>query len=152
MNDFGLNFLQDSQGNYILKHFQNGEFEYLQENKNYIIHSGEYKNNLIISTTFFSKKLQHKLEDIVRDIEKMVLINQKIKREDILSEKMVAELKSEKDFNPLFATMTNEEIDEYTMDSTKIRVIINYEFHIKPKSHLMFGSFLNSLKKSLKGN
>lgn len=150
MNEINLNFLRDNQGNYILKHSLNGELEYLQQKKNFIVHSGEYKNNFIISITFFNRKLQHKLEDVVKDIEKSVLLNLKIYKEDILSERIIAEIKPEKEFNPLFATMTNKEIEEYTKNSIKVRVVIHYEFHIKIKSHLALKGLSNSFKKFFK--
>jgi hypothetical protein len=150
--DIKLDYLKDTEGNYILKNVDNNSLDYLKDSNSFLKNSGEYTENLIISRESFEKKLKHKLEDIVQEIENSMMLVQKIKYEDILSEKITLKIKPEEEFNPLFKIMSDSEIAEYTKSSKKVRVEIHYEFDIKTKPHLVFGGIINSFKKTEKGN
>ena len=78
-----LDYLQDTEGNYILR---NKTFDDTNYNK-FINHIGTYSENLLISTKYFNKKLHHKLEDIVNRIEDIVMVEQKITMDDIIYER-----------------------------------------------------------------
>ena len=52
-------------------------------------------------------------------------------------------IKPEEEFNPMFKIMTEEEAAEYTKNSKKVRININFEIDFKIKPHLWFKVFLN---------
>lgn len=139
--NINLDYLKDTDGNYILRNktFDNSNFS------KFIKHIGTYSENLLISRKYFDKKLKHKLEDIVNRIENSVMIEQKITMDDIISERIILKIKPEEEFNPIFKIMDEKEIAEYTIDSKKVRVEINFEMYIKPRQHLLLNGFLNSL-------
>lgn len=140
--DVHLDLPQDMNGNYILKQYSSGnEYNY----NTFIKNTGSYKGCLLISTTFFKKKLKHSLDDIVKKIEDEIMCENSIKVDDLLYERFTLGIKEEQDFNPLFKRMNDTEIAEYTKNSKKVHIEIEYEFHIKPKSHLTFGGLINSL-------
>lgn len=136
-----LDYLRDTNGDYILKN------EVLDDSYSgdLVKHLGTYNGNLLISNRFFKKKLEHKLQDIVKQIEDQVMVNQMITMNDIISERFIAKIKQEEDFNPLFQIMNEKDIAEYTKNSKKVRIEISFEIHIKPKKHLLFNSLINSL-------
>ena len=142
IKDINLNYLKDTEGNYILKNVVNDN-DYVGET---IVTDGDYVENWIISNKFFDKKLQHKLTDTVTDIEHNVLFQNRIKHNDILSEKIIATIIPETEFNPLFKTMSDKEILTYTKHSTKVKVHISFIFHIKQQSHLWLKTHLDALK------
>lgn len=139
MNEIKLNYLKDSEGNYIIKQTIN-ESSY---NNRHLITTGTYSENLIISTKYFEKKLKHKLEDIIKSIEETTMLENKISRNDFLSERFILDIKSEEEFNPMFKIMLQDEAIEYTKNSKKVRININFEIDFKVKPHLWFKIFLN---------
>ena len=65
MDEIKLNYLKDSEGNYIIKQKINDS----SYNDRHLITTGTYSENLIISNKYFEKKLEHKLEDIINNLE-----------------------------------------------------------------------------------
>ena len=143
MNEYNLKYLKDTEGRYIIKQTVNEEIE-----EQHLISTGVYSENLIISKEYFNKKLQHKLDDIIKVIEESVMKENKIFRQDILSERIVADITPEEEFNPLFKNLSKKEIQEYTKNSSKVRVNITFEIAFKIKPHLWFKVFTNLFKKS----
>lgn len=139
MDEIKLNYLKDSEGNYIIKQKINDS----SYNDRRLMTTGTYSENLIISNKYFEKKLEHKLEDIVKLIEEKTMLENKISRNDFLSERFILDIKPEEEFNPIFKIMTEEEAAEYTKNSKKVRININFEIDFKIKPHLWFKVFLN---------
>lgn len=142
IKDIKLNYLKDCEGNYILKNVVNDN-EFTGE---VIVTNGDAVENWVISNKFFDRKLQHKLDDAVTDIEHTVLLKNRIKPDDIISEKIIVTVTPEIEFNPLFKAMSDKEILTYTRHSTKVKVHISFVFHIKQQSHLWIKTHLDSLK------
>ena len=82
MTEFNLDFLTDTQGNYILKTKIEDESQY----RGFFKTTGTYSENLIISTKYFEKKLKHNLDDMVIAIEQAILHKQKVIYDDIIYE------------------------------------------------------------------
>ena len=143
MNEFELKYLKNDEGNYIIK-----ETNIDEDENQYLITTGIYSENLIISKEFFNKKLEHKLDDIVKSIEEKVMLQNKIYKEDFLFEKFVATVTPEEEFNPLFQIFTEKEATEYTKNSSKVRINISFEIGFKVKPHLWFKVLLNLFKKT----
>lgn len=143
MNEYNLKYLKDTEGRYIIKQTVNEDIE-----EQHLISTGVYSENLIISKEYFNKKLQHKLDDIIKIIEESVMEENKIFRQDILSERIVADITPEEEFNPLFKNLSEEEIQEYTKNSSKVRVNITFEIAFKIKPHLWFKVLMNLFKKT----
>lgn len=142
MNDFNLNYSRDMDGNYIVKQRVGDATQY----RDYLKNTGTYSENIVISTKYFEKKLRHKIDDMVKDLEETVILQHRIYDEDIIYKKFIATVTPEQEFNPLFQKMSDVEIAEYTANSMKVRVVIKFEMHIKTQKHLLFSSILNSLK------
>ena len=113
---------------------------------------------LLLSTIFkligfnflFNKKdvverLEESFERIAKQIEQNALKENKIEQEDIIFEKIIGNFVDEKNFNPMFSKMSEEEISEFRGDSIKIKVNITFEFNIKPKKHLKIRAYKNFL-------
>ena len=66
-----------------------------------------------------------------------------LEQEDIIFEKIIGNFVDEKNFNPMFSKMSEEEISEFRGDSIKIKVNITFEFNIKPKKHLKIKAYKN---------
>ena len=132
MSDLNLDYFRDAEDKYIIKSVC---FDSNYEG-DYMISDGDYSTNLLIGTKNFEKKLKHKLEDIIREIEKQVILKNYIVKKDILSEKFTASIKSEEEFNPLFQHLTDKEIAKYTKNSKKIRVEMHFAVNFKPKQQL----------------
>lgn len=147
MNEFNLDFLRDTQGNYILKTKIEDESQY----RGFFKTTGTYSENLIISTKYFEKKLKHNLDDMVIAIEQAILHKQKVIYDDIIYERFVASVTPEEEFNPLFKTMVEEEIEAYTENSRKVKVEVSFEVHTKSYPHLMLRTFLKSVGDFIKG-
>lgn len=122
-------------------------FEDYDVNRNmYVIHSGMLRTPLLISKKYFEKKLTHKLQDLMYQIVQDTMNSLKIIRKDFLSEKFVVKLQDEREINPLYKYLTEEELEKYSGDSIPIIVTLNYEFHIKMKLHLL----IHNIKKNKK--
>lgn len=142
MNEFNLKYFKDTEGKYILKR---KVAEVNEETTGYISHTGNSSCNLILGKYNFEKKLQHKLDDLINEIENFVKNENKIFEKDILSEKIIATIQDESEFNPLFKHLSPEEIAVYTRNSKKVRINIDFEFHIKTNNRLVLKSFLRKL-------
>ena len=55
MDEIKLNYLKDSEGNYIIKQKINDS----SYNDRHLMTTGTYSENLIISNKYFEKKLEH---------------------------------------------------------------------------------------------
>ena len=139
MNEFNLKYFKDTDGKYILKR---KVAEVNEEKTGYILHTGNSSCNLILGKDNFEKKLQHRLEDMVYEVEDFVKKENKVYEKDILSEKIVATIQDEAEFNPFFKQLPSIEKEVYTKNSKKVRIVIDFEFHLKPSKYLAFKSLL----------
>lgn len=141
MNNFNLKYFKDMDGNYILKRKISNEDE-----TEYIQQQGDSSFNLVLSTHNFEKKLQHRLDETIIEVEDYIRTKNKIFDKDIIFEKIIAEVQDEQEFNPLIQNMSQKEIDIYTKHSKKVRVNINFEFHFKPKNYFLPKLFFKKIK------
>lgn len=143
MNELKLDYFKDTEDNYIIhRAVYDPDFE-----GDYIITSGDYKENIILGSKNLKKKIKHRLDSTVQDLRKIALSKNYMFKKDIVSEKFTAKVIPEEEYNPLFQYFSKQEAAKYTKDSTKIRIEIHYEIHFVPKSHIWLGSFLTTLKK-----
>ena len=112
----------------------------------YVIHSGMLRIPLLLSEKYFEKKLTHKLQDLMYQIVQDTLNSLKIVRKDFLSEKFTVNLQDERKINPIYKYFTEEEFREYTNGMIPVIVTLNYEFHIKPKLHILIHNIRKNKK------
>lgn len=142
MEDINLNYFKDSDGNYIIRRICNSNEE---EDDSYITYSGTMSSNFLFNQKDLAKRLEESFERIAKQIEENALKENKIKQEDIIFEKIIGNFVDEKNFNPMFSKMSEEEISEFCGDSIKIKVNMIFEFNIKPKKHLKIKTYKNSI-------
>lgn len=135
-----LNYFKDSDGNYIIRRVYNGE-----ENASYITCSGSFNSNFLFSKKDFKKKLEELFEKTATQIEESTFKKYKVKKEDIIFEKIVGNFIDEKEYNPMFSKMAEKEIIKFCGNSIKAKITITFEFHIKPKNSLKIRSFIGFL-------
>lgn len=139
--DVTLNYFKDSDGNYIIRRVYNKK----EDDDTYIVCSGSFSSNFLFSKKNFEKKIEETLEKIATQIEESVLKNYKIKKEDIIFEKVVGNFVDEKKFNPMFSKMSKEEISAFCSDSIKAKININFEFNIMTKKRLKIRALMEFL-------
>lgn len=137
-----LNYIKDCNGKYIVKNKCNNI-----DTSEYIVVTGNFSENILLEKKNFEKQVRHKVENCIRTIENNIRHQHRITEQDILSEKIVMEVLKEEEFNPLFNFLTLKEKQELTKTSQKIRINMEFEFHIKIKKHLQLQAFLGLLKK-----
>lgn len=142
MEDVNLNYFKDSDGNYIVRRVCNSSGK---EDDSYVTYSGTMSSNFLFNKKDVVERLEESFERIAKQIEQNALKENKIEQEDIIFEKIIGNFVDEKNFNPMFSKMSEEEISEFRGDSIKIKVNITFEFNIKPKKHLKIRAYKNFL-------
>lgn len=142
MEDVNLNYFKDSDGNYIIRRICNSSEK---EDDSYVTYSGTTSSNFLFNKKDVVERLEESFERIAKQIEQNALKENKIEQEDIIFEKIIGNFVDEKNFNPMFSKMSEEEISEFRGDSIKIKVNITFEFNIKPKKHLKVMAYRDSL-------
>ena len=142
MEDVNLNYFKDSDGNYIIRRVCNSS---KKEDDSYVTYSGTMSSNFLFNKKDVVERLEESFERIAKQIEQNALKENKIEQEDIIFEKIIGNFVDEKNFNPMFSKMSEEEISEFRGDSIKIKVNITFEFNIKPKKHLKIRAYKNFL-------
>ena len=140
VEDINLNYFKDSDGNYIIRRICNKE-----DDDSYFVYSGTMSSNFLFNKKDVVERLEESFERIAKQIEQNALKENKIEQEDIIFEKIIGNFVDEKNFNPMFSKMSEEEISEFRGDSIKIKVNITFEFNIKPKKHLKIRAYKNFL-------
>lgn len=138
--NINLNYFKDSEDNYIIRRVYNEK-----KDTSYIVCSGTFSSNFLFDKKNCEKKLGEAFERIATSIEENVLTNYKIKKEDIIFEKIIGNFVNEKQYNPMFAKMNEEEIIKFCGDSIKLKINMAFEFNILVKKHLKFKAFKDFL-------
>lgn len=138
--NMNLNYFKDSEGNYIIRRVCNKT-----DDVSYIVYSGTFSSNFLFNKEDCEKKVEESFERIATSIEENVLKNYKIKKEDIIFEKIIGNFVDEKEYNPMFSKMTEEEIIKFCGNSTKLKINIAFEFNILVKKDLRIKAFKDFL-------
>ena len=142
MSKINLDYLKDTEGNYIVKQKIGDD-----ENLEHLTSIGDYTKILLIGKHNFNKKLKHKIEDCAQELEDSIMLQYKLYRRDIISKKITANILLEEDYNPLFESLTEEESETLTKNSTKVKVNFKFEYHIKIRPHLWCYTLIGLFKK-----
>lgn len=133
-----LNYFKDGNGDYIIRRISG-----LEPDESYFLYNGDFSSIYIIKKENMEEKIAELFESISDDIENIALKNFKIKKESIIFEKISGNFIEEKEYNPLFKNLSEEEALELCKDSIKVKIYINFEMNIKLEKHLKFKAFMN---------
>ena len=136
-------YFKDKDGNYIIRRISGEE-----TGEGYFVYSGTYSSNYIFKKENLEEEVEKTFEEVCDEIEEGAFKQFKVDRSSILFEKIVGNYSNETEYNPLFKTMTKEEILEFQGKSTKVKINVAFEINIRVEKHLK----LKALKEYFFGN
>lgn len=140
-----LDYFKDKEDNYIVRRNYLGE-----EEQNYLNFCGKLSKNIIFEKSEEKEQVRRILEMESGKIENNALEIHKIKKEEILFEKIIANYVYEEDISPIFQHMEESKIEKMRDGTQKAQLNIAYEFHIPIKKHLRWRAFKTLISQGFK--